>query len=130
MKRRKHNTPSYTRHNYIRFFLYIFVSSALSGPAVSACYVAVAILRRQLYKAAQPGVSLVISRSSLNKYSSIIVVVLHGALDNCEPTTIKDTDFHPIRRQETNIIPLVSPSQSLSDLHTSQKCDLKHRVNM
>ena len=87
----------------------------------SQCYVAVAILRRQLYKAARPGVSLVYSRSSLNKYFSIIVVVLHGALDNCEPTTIKDTDFQPIRRQETKFIPLVRPSPSLSDLYTKSK---------
>ena len=96
---------NHERHNYVIFFYIYFVLTATSGLVVSACYVAVAILRRQLYKAAQPGVSLVYSRSSLNKYFSIIVVVLHGALDNCEPTTIKDTDFHPIRRQETKNIP-------------------------
>ena len=35
----------------------------------------------------------------INSYSRI-VVVHHGAYYNCEPTTIKDTEFGPIRSQE------------------------------
>ena len=44
----------------------------------------------------------------INSYSRI-VVVLHGALDNCEPTTIKDVEFQPIRKQEIGDISGISP---------------------
>ena len=40
---------------------------------------------------------------------SRIVVVLHGALDNYEPTTIEDFEFQPIRKQEIGNISGISP---------------------